>query len=139
MRSHSGEILLEPESISEGFRNIGRKSSLLEAEGLMQDWLEDMWSDSEMSAMHSGDEEFVQSLAELGDETAIGQLDGAIEKASRRIARLAMQTAKAQARLSILYVKKRQLKKKMKRVEAMRREEARNRATASPPGTPAVS
>lgn len=105
----------------------------------MKDWLEDTSSDSEMSAMHSGDEEFVQSLAEIGDETAIGQLDGAIEKASRRIARLAMQTAKAQARLSILYVKKRQLKKKMKRVEAMRREEARNRATASPPGTPAAA
>ena len=103
----------------------------------MAQWLEES-SESERSAMDSNDEEFVESLMAVEEEEAIGRIDSAIAATGRKVQRLAMRMGKAQARMAILYAKKRAMKKKLRRMQSQRKEDARNRATASPPGTPAM-
>ena len=93
-------------------------------------------SDSELSAMDSDDETFLNELNMDQSTDAVGKVTGRIEMLGRKAARLAQSMGRTTMRLSMLYEVKRRINKRIKRNDQRRRDNARLRAVQSPSISP---
>ena len=97
-------------------------------------------SESNYSPMSSEDElEIARSIVAISAVDQLRHIDTAIERSSRKAARMAMKMGAIQSRLAYLYSKKRTIKNTMKKEDRFNRDNAQTRWINSPQSMPAGS